>query len=363
MNILSIETSCDETALSVIKAEGGFEDPKFEVLSELVASQIDVHKEFGGVVPHLAKREHIKNLPILFEKLKNNKWGMDNIDFITVTVGPGLEPALWTGINFAKEIAEKNNKKLIGVNHLHGHMYSFLLSEESNVNFPAIVLLVSGGHTELILMEDLNKYKKLGETRDDAVGESFDKVARLLGLPYPGGPEIEKLAKQGDDKAINFPMPMINEDNYDFSYSGLKTSVLYFIKNLGIDINNFSVKGNKNYEDEINKMGNKRANIAASFQYSAFKVLTKKTIKAIEEYNAKSVIIGGGVSASSKLREMMKNEIDKSDLSEVSLKVPPFKYCMDNSSMIGVAGYFYNLKGNPINRAPYLIEADGSLGV
>jgi N6-L-threonylcarbamoyladenine synthase len=260
MRILSIETSCDETAVALVEAKGGLKNLQFKILKNLVASQIKIHRPFGGVVPNLAKREHAKNLPILFNKLKTKNLKL-KADLIAVTVGPGLEPCLWTGINFAKELYSKlkthNSKlELIGVSHLEGHLYSFLLSQKtanpksqilnpkqktlefriSNLEFPAISLLVSGGHTILLLMKDLTYYKKLGETRDDAVGECFDKVARLLGLVYPGGPEIEKLAKHGNPDVINFPRPMINQKNYDFSFSGLKTAVLYYLKYSEADI-------------------------------------------------------------------------------------------------------------------------------
>src|SRR3989344_1895392 len=276
MKILSIETSCDETGIALVQAEGGFSNPRFEVLKNLVSSQIKIHRPFGGVVPGLAKREHIKNLPLLFRKvfgiskqIPKSKFRMNTIDLIAVTVGPGLEPALWTGITFAQELlktltnadgkqtnAEKSQRKsakpkLVGVNHLEGHLYSFLLPQKtvstkskirnlkqkssgfriSNLEFPAITLLVSGGHTTLLLMKNLKTWKRLGETKDDAAGEAFDKVARMLGLPYPGGPEIERITKKGNPEAINFPRPMIYQKNYDFSFSGLKTAVLYYLRN------------------------------------------------------------------------------------------------------------------------------------
>ena len=220
MKILAIETSCDETAIALLEASGGLRNPKFKIFKNLVASQIKIHRPFGGVVPNLAKREHLKNLPILFKKILNSKsYILNSIDLIAVTVGPGLEPALWTGINFAKNLKfqiSNLRSKIIGVSHLEGHLYSFLLNSKSYILnskqiFPAIALIVSGGHTILIKMDSLVKYKKIGETRDDAIGEAFDKVARLLSLPYPGGPEIEKLAKRGNPGAINFPRPMLNQ--------------------------------------------------------------------------------------------------------------------------------------------------------
>jgi N6-L-threonylcarbamoyladenine synthase len=348
MRILAVETSCDETALALVEARGGLKNPRFKIFKNLVASQIKIHQPYGGVVPNLAKREHLKNLPILIgeilkisnfqfpisKQILNSKFKILNtIDLIAVTVGPGLEPCLWTGINFSREIYRElttNHKqpttKIIGVSHLEGHLYSFLLSQKSQWSkiFPAISLVVSGGHTNLLLMKDLVHYKKLGETRDDAVGECFDKVARLLGLNYPGGPEIEKLAQYGNPKAINFPRPMINQKNYDFSFSGLKTAVLYYLRD---SQNNSSA-----------------ADIAASFQAAAFDVLINKTIRAVNEYKAKSVIISGGVASNKTLQKQFKSSV-KSQLSNVNFFAPAKKFCTDNAVMIAVAGYLYYLQG------------------
>jgi len=253
MKTLAIETSCDETALALIEAKGKGEKTRFKILAEAIASQINVHRPFGGVVPHLAKREHEKNLPIMLEEIKSQVKDFSP-DQIAVTVGPGLEPALWAGVNFAQELAKKMDLPLIGVNHLEGHVFSNWLEDSEQIKFPAVVLVISGGHTILLLMESINKWKKLGETRDDAIGEAFDKVARMLDLPYPGGPEIEKMAHEGDPKAIKFPRPMIHDKNYDFSFSGLKTSVLYHLRD---------------HKKEV-------AHVSASFQEAAFDVLTKK---------------------------------------------------------------------------------------
>jgi N6-L-threonylcarbamoyladenine synthase len=217
MRILAIETSCDETALALLEASGGLSKPKYKVVHNAVASQIEIHRPFGGVVPNLAKREHLKNLPVLFEELKK-ELGKKKIDAVAVTVGPGLEPALWTGVGFAKEMHKRHFPKasLIGVNHMEGHLFSFLLAKEMRKNeygiervkelFPAIGVVVSGGHTMLIRMDSLVKWKKLGETRDDAVGEAFDKVARILSLPYPGGPEVEK--EREAETRRQFPSPV-----------------------------------------------------------------------------------------------------------------------------------------------------------
>lgn len=339
MKILAIETSCDETALALVEAKGGIsegEKPKFKVAKNLVTSQIAIHRPFGGVVPNLAKREHIKNLPILFEELFDGSpdKGMKKIDAVTVTVGPGLEPALWTGINFAQEISKKYKKPLIGANHLEGHLYSFLLDHKGKLQFPALGMVVSGGHTIFLLMKSLTEWKKLGETRDDAVGEAFDKVARLLQLPYPGGPEVEKLAKDGDRNAIPFPRPMVHTKDYDFSYSGLKTSVLYYLRD----------------NPEANK-----ANIAASFQQAAFEVLITKGIRATKEYGIKSVILAGGVAASRTLREMLSEACIKSKL---KLLVPGFEFNTDNAAMIAAGAYVSHLK-----KKKYRIKANGTLNM
>jgi len=334
MRILAIETSCDETSISLLDAEGGLRDPRFKIRKNLVASQIAVHAPFGGVVPNLAKREHIKNLPEVWGKIKKH---VGEIDFIAVTVGPGLEPALWPGISFAEELAEKLWKPLLGVNHLEGHLYSFLASQKAvnskseilnskrkkkglelrnwDLVFPAVALVVSGGHTILLLVNSLTKWKKLGETRDDAAGEAFDKVAKIMKLPYPGGPVIEKLAKRGNTRAINFPRPMLNQKNYEFSFSGLKTSVLYYVRDHGL-------AGKKD--------------IAASFQQAVLDVLVGKTIRAVREFGAKSVMLSGGVAANQALREMLNAECGKWN---VNFFTPPASLNTDNAAMIGMAGY------------------------
>lgn len=367
MKILAIETSCDETAIALVEASGGLKNPQFKILKNLVASQIKIHRPFGGVVPNLAKREHLKNLPILFNNLKPKTKNLKP-DIIAVTVGPGLEPCLWTGINFARDIYRElttNNKrpttKLISASHLEGHLYSFLLphikealpyrearkaSQWSNI-FPAIHLLVSGGHTILLLMKDLTHCKKLGETRDDAVGEAFDKVARLLNLPYPGGPEIEKLAKEGNPKAINFPRPMVGQKNYDFSFSGLKTAVLYYLRDFYENTKTYeSTKGNKNIKKNIEKSFRtfvSKANIAANFQQAAFDVLISKTLRAAKEFNAKSIMISGGVASNFSLKKNLKLRIKNEGL-RINLFVPAKKFCADNAAMIAVAGYINYLR-------------------
>lgn len=352
VNILAIETSCDETALSFVTASGGLENPKFEVHGDVVASQIKLHQPYGGVVPALAKRAHLENLPLLYKQIVDGGMDPAKLDFITVTVGPGLAPALWTGIEFAKQLAEKYDKPLIGTNHLEGHLYSFLLSKKTAISnyefkitnkiFPAIALIVSGGHTMLLKMDDLTHIKKIGETVDDAVGEAFDKVARLIGLPYPGGPEIERLAKEGSATAIDFPRPMVGHKNYNFSFSGLKTSVLYYLRDL--------TKAGK----EVPK-----ADIAASFQRAAFDVLIKKTLRAVEEFGAKSVMISGGVSANRTLHEEFAEAIEKKfkfKKDQPLLIVSEFS--TDNALMIAASGYIDYLRGKK-----YKLEADGNLNL
>jgi len=340
--ILSIETSCDETAIAVLKCSGNLKGKlNFKILANEVSSQIKIHRPFGGVVPNLAKREHIKNLPKIYQKIKNEISGLEKkIDLIAVTVGPGLEPALWTGINFAEELAKKTRKPLIGVNHMEGHLFGFLLSEQkTKLNFPAIGLVVSGGHTILLKMTSLVKWEKLGETVDDAAGEAFDKVARILSLRYPGGPEIEKLSKQGDPKAITFPRPMLNQHNYDFSFSGLKTSVLYYLR-----------------DNPPPAGGSNKADIAASFQQATIDVLNKKAMKAADEFSAHSIILCGGVACNKTLRETIKNESERRGL---NFFAPDMKFNTDNAAMIGAAAFIHSLAKKKI----YKIEADSNLNL
>lgn len=338
MKILAIETSCDDTSIALVEAKGNpllknrSDSWRIKILKNFVSSQIKVHAPFGGVVPTLAKREHIKNLPILWKRVaKQGK----KADLLAVTVGPGLEPALWAGIEFAKNLAKELNKPLIGVNHLEGHLYSnWLMSGKKIPKFPAIILLVSGGHTILLKMESFTKWKKLGETRDDAAGEAFDKVARLLNLPYPGGPQIEKIAKKGNFKSVAFPRPMLRDKNYEFSFSGLKTSVLYYLRD--------NPKANK-------------TDIAASFQQAVLDVLIGKTIRAAKEFNAKSVLLCGGVAANKTLRNAFKKESEKIG---VEFFAPQFKFNTDNAAMIAAAAYIQKLK-----KKKYRLTAQGNLNL
>ncbi|MEX1014449.1 MAG: tRNA (adenosine(37)-N6)-threonylcarbamoyltransferase complex transferase subunit TsaD [Candidatus Paceibacterota bacterium] len=337
MRILSIETSCDETGIALLNIEGDLDNINLKIKKELLATQFETHRPFGGVVPGLARREHEKNLPLLTKELEVKE---KDVDLITVTVGPGLDPCLWTGINFVKELqAEKfSNTEVVGVNHMEGHLYSFLLSEDlESIEdiFPAIQLVVSGGHTMVVLMKSLTQWEVLGETRDDAAGEAFDKVARMLGLEYPGGPEISKFAENGDSQTVDFPRPMINSGDYDFSFSGLKTAVLYYLKD------NFKEIESSDLKFDIPR--DKKADISASFQKAIIDTLVSKTFRAVEEFNAKSVMVSGGVAANTLLQESLKN---KSKEKNKNFFVAPARYNTDNGVMIGLAGYINFLSGN-----------------
>ncbi len=384
MKILSVETSCDETALAIVECSGGVKKPQFKVLKNLVHSQIEMHREWGGVVPNIAKREHIANLPKLAAELgimndelrKDSKYhsssdsSIYDIDAVAVTVGPGLEPALWAGIVFAQQLAKDLKKPLLGANHMEGHMLSILLPGAakdthnfqfsiSNFQFPAIGLVVSGGHTILVKMDSYTKWRNLGETRDDAAGEAFDKVARLLGLPYPGGPEISKLALKGDPKAINFPRPMLKDKNYEFSFSGIKTSVLYYLR----DHSPFPKgRGPLAVRDLDSKslppagvlpLGKGVADIAASFQQAVLDCLIKKTMRAAREFEAQTVFICGGVAANKELRKQLAADCKKWG---IAFTAPANEYNTDNAAMIAAAAYLAKLR-----RKTYKFVADSTL--
>jgi len=297
-----------------------------------------MHREWGGVVPNIAKREHIQNLPKLFQEffpnyhLKPTTYNLP-VDAVAVTVGPGLEPALWAGITFAQQLAKDLKKPLLGANHMEGHMFSVLLNQESEVlRFPAIGLVVSGGHTILVKMDSFTKWKNLGETRDDAAGEAFDKVARMLKLPYPGGPEISKLALKGDSSAIDFPRPMLKDKGYEFSFSGIKTAVLYYLRD--------HKKLNKN-------------DVAASFQQAVVDVLVKKTMRAAKEFSAQSVFVCGGVAANKELRRQLAAECEKWG---IAFTAPANEYNTDNAAMIAAAAYLAKLR-----KVKYKMEADSTM--
>lgn len=323
MKILAIETSCDETAITALECSGGLPEPQFKILGNALHSQVEIHKEYGGVYPMLAKREHLKNLPIVLEKVLSES-GLEpsEFDYIAVTEGPGLEPALWTGIEFAKALGEKWGKQVMGVNHMSGHLFSFLFNSTKSIAFPAVALLVSGGHTELVLMDSFDKYRLIGRTRDDAVGESFDKVARLLGMPYPGGPKISELAAidraRSEEPKFVFPRPMLDSKDYDFSYSGLKTAVLYTVRKLGeLDINT-------------------KESLARAFEEAAIEPLVEKTRRALEAFNAKTLIIGGGVAANTFLKKELTELAEEYSL---DFRTPESALTTDNAVMIGVAAY------------------------
>lgn len=314
--ILAIETSCDETAAAVL--ENGR-----VLLSSVVASQIDLHQQYGGVFPEIASRQHILTIyDVVEQALQQAYLSLDNIDAIAVTRGPGLAGSLVVGMNMAKGIALGKGIPLIGVNHLEGHIYSaWVYSSEVQIpppvpEFPLIALLVSGGHTEINLMEGHLSYKRLGSTLDDAAGEAFDKVARLLGLPYPGGPSIQKAAINGNPKAFKFPRANL-DGSLNFSFSGLKTSVLRMVREL-----------------EKSRAKLPIEDLAASFQQAVVDVLYQKTIQAAKQHKVKNIIVAGGVSANQLLRDTFLHQ------SNFNIFIPPFKYCTDNAAMIAAAGYF-----------------------
>jgi len=335
MKVLGIETSCDETALALIEASGDFSSLKVKILSDLVASQVKIHQKYGGIVPSLAKREHSKNLPILYQKIFSQPLTSHlSPQIIAVTIGPGLSPCLWEGINFAKKISKKLNLPIVGVNHLEGHLFSVFLKKPLP-QFPLVSLIISGGHTLLVLSKKPLSYKILGETKDDAVGEAFDKVGRMLGFAYPAGKEIEKIAKKGK-AIIDFPSPMINQKNYDFSYAGLKTAVLYYLKK------HFKSKEPENVflKESFIVPEKKKAQICASFQKAAFKVLIEKTLRAAKEFKVKSIVVCGGVAANEFLRKEFKKRA-KENLVKAKIFFPEKKFATDNAVMIALAGYFH----------------------
>lgn len=359
MRILAIETSCDETAIALLEITGGLEKPEIKVLGNTLLSQMHLHEKYGGVFPTLAKREHQKNLPVLLEEItKDHPQIASEIDFIAVTSGPGLEPALWTGIAFAEDLGKRWSKPVVPVNHMKGHIYSVLYKLESNpkseasnpkLELPALALLVSGGHTELVHVKDFGNYEIMGRTRDDAVGEAFDKTARMLGLPYPGGPRISALAEssrqKGKEDKIKLPRPMFHSGDLDFSFSGLKTAVLYRLKENG-ELN-----------DEI------REDMARAFEDSAVEVLVEKTRRALLSLGdeVKTFIVAGGVSANTHLvRELRKLE---SEFSNIKLLIPTKLLTTDNAIMIGIAGFVEVEKNPRILESKKAIEADGNLSI
>lgn len=317
--LLAIESSCDETSVSVVK-DG------CEILSNVIASQIKSHRRFGGVVPEVASRHHVEQITICIdEALSEAKISPEELSAVAVTYGPGLVGALLIGVSAAKAFAWAHNLPLIPVNHMAGHIYAARLV--SPLVFPLMALLVSGGHTELVYMKEDGAYEIIGETRDDAAGEAYDKVGRVLGLAYPSGKEIDELAHRGSD-TFHFPRAMIKEPNYDFSFSGLKSAFINTVHNAeqrDVPLNN---------ED-----------LAASFQASVIEVLVTKTLRACQEYKVKQLIVAGGVAANQGLRAALEKEVTE-QLPGVQLIIPPLKLCGDNAAMIGAAAYIELKKGH-----------------
>ena len=313
--ILAIETSCDETACAVL--ENGR-----ELLSSIVASQMDIHARYGGVFPEVASRQHVLSIiPVVEQTLDQSNLTLKDIDAIAVTRGPGLAGSLVVGMNMAKGLALGTNLPMIGVNHLEGHIYSSWIYNAGEAappepQFPLMALLVSGGHTELNLMTDHLTYQRLGSTLDDAAGEAFDKVARLLGLPYPGGPSVQRAAETGDPTRFKFPRAKL-DNPYDFSFSGLKTAVLYEVNRLKKKSSTLPVE-----------------DLAASFQTTVVDILFKKTIQAARDHHAKEILVAGGVSANRALREAFQSQ------DEFQVHIPAFSLCTDNAAMIAAAGYY-----------------------
>lgn len=367
MIILSIETSCDETAISILEAKGEFPHATYDILGNALWSQVDVHREYGGVFPMLAKREHVAIIVPMLEKAIleselearehsneigehleeeirtllyreqglidalfafHNKYGTYAIDLIAVTSGPGLEPALWVGVNFARALSLLWNVPIVPINHMEGHVLASVFDVErddmlSDISFPTISLLISGGHTELILMKDWGQYEKIGQTRDDAVGEAYDKVARMLGLQYPGGPEIakraEKARKEKLPEFIKLPTPMLHSGDLDFSFSGLKTAVRY------------GIEGQVLTETDI-------CAIARDFEDAVTTVLLKKSLAAVEAHGAQTLVVGGGVSANQHLKRMFEAKF-LTEHPDLTVYFPQPKLSTDNSIMIALAGH------------------------
>jgi len=359
MYILGIETSCDDTAVAVIGAKGGFNKPSFSVLANTSYSQVAIHKKFGGIVPNLASRAHLeKIIPTIKEALRVAKTKPDKIDLIAVTRGPGLMPSLLIGFNTARALAYRFRKPIVGVNHIEGHIFSNWLPpvrestkhearSTKKIEFPALILVVSGGHTELILMKDYGKYKIIGQTLDDAAGECFDKTARLLGLGFPGGPAIAaealKFKIENLKLKISLPRPMINSKDYNFSFSGLKTAVLYLYNNLTA---------------QDCSSNNVRPAMAVEVQNAIVDVLTAKTVKAIKNLNPKTVMIAGGVSANKALREKMAEEFESY---KIPFLMPDTSHATDNAAMIAAAGYFEYIQKKPAKDSWKNLVADANL--
>lgn len=312
---LAIESSCDETSMSIIK--NGVEE-----ISTVVVTQIDIHKKFGGVVPEVASRSHIESITIVLDELlEKANMPIEKIDFIGVTYGPGLIGSLLIGVECAKTISLVTGKPLVPVHHIAGHIYANNLKER--LTFPLIALVVSGGHTDLVYMKEDYSFERIGSTLDDAVGEAYDKVAKILGLDYPGGPIVDKLAKEGND-TYNLPLPL-NDDSYNFSFSGIKSAVVNLVHN-------------EKQRGSVVRV----EDMCTSFQNRVTSILTKKTKRALEEYDVKNLIVAGGVAANKGLRESLTNMCNENN---IKLSFPELRLCTDNAAMIGSAAYYAYQKG------------------
>ena len=334
MRVLAIETSCDDTGVAVI-LDGR------KILSNVVSSQVPIHQKYGGVVPELASRKHIESIvPIVTEALEIANVTLKEIDGIAVTQGPGLVGSLLVGLSFAKSIAFAAGLPFVGVNHIEAHLSAIFL-EEKRPKFPFIGLVVSGGHTSLFRVDGFGKYMRLGQTRDDAAGEAFDKVAKLLGLGYPGGPIIDELSKTGNPKAIRFPRPSLGRNSFDFSFSGLKTSVVNYVKS------HPELQGS--YPEDLIR------DIVSSFQEAVIEILVKKTLQATQQQGIKRIVLSGGVAANHSLRERIKEEAFQQ---KVNVYIPSPSFCTDNAAMVGVVGYEYLKRGV---RSPLSLNAFSNL--
>jgi N6-L-threonylcarbamoyladenine synthase len=322
MTILGIETSCDETSAALIKAEGR----EINLISNIISSSLSLHAKTGGIIPEIAAREQVKYIiPVVEKAIESIKNPVKEIDAIAVTVGPGLIGSLLVGVETARTLSYIWNKPLIPVNHLFGHIYANWINDDKkkNIQLPLIALIVSGGHTDLVLIKKHQDFKWLGGTRDDAAGEAFDKTGRLLNLPYPGGPYIEKEAKDVTKDLYKFPRPMINSNDFDFSFSGVKTAVLREVEKIG--------------QENLTK--NDIKNLSFSLQNSIFDVITTKTINACVKYNVKSLVLGGGVAANETLQKRFEKVIKDKNIN-IELFIPPKSLCTDNAAMIACAGFF-----------------------
>jgi N6-L-threonylcarbamoyladenine synthase len=334
MRVLAIETSCDDTGAAVV-SNGR------KILSNIVSSQVSIHQKYGGVVPELASRRHIECIvPIVTEALETAKMTLKEIDGIAVTHGPGLVGSLLVGLSFAKSLSFVTGLPFVGVNHIEAHLSAIFL-DKNPPKFPFVGLVVSGGHTSLFRVDGFGRYKRLGQTRDDAAGEAFDKVGKLLGLGYPGGPIIDELSKTGDPKAVRFPRASLGKDSSDFSFSGLKTAVVNYVK--------ARPESPEGYSKDLIR------DIVSSFQEAVVDILVKKTLHAAQNQGLKRVVLSGGVAANCRLREKMEEEASQH---KVKLYLPSPSFCTDNAAMVGVVGYEYLKRGI---RSPLSLNAFSNL--